>query len=368
MSLPTLVFSGPVSTSADGRSSTGVFTATLTGNADGSLSGTWSWSGSYADVGYYGGTSGSLNLSGAVSGTAAPTGPWNLQFTGVEVDAGGILSFSNGQYSLSADVGFYVDYTATIGYDYQYTYHDLIDIRANLAVAGAAPTGAAAATPGADTLTGTAGADTINALAGNDTVAAGDGNDLVRGGPGDDALDGGAGIDTAFFSEARAAYTITRTATGYTVSHNGGADGVDTLVNVERLQFSDAKVAIDINGDGGMAYRLYQAAFNRTPDVGGLGFQMSALDNGLGIAQVAANFIASPEFQATYGSLTDSQFVTQLYANVLHREPDAGGLAFHVDHLAHGFTRADVLVGFSESPENQAALIGSIQNGMTYTI
>ena len=36
--------------------------------------------------------------------------------------------------------------------------------------------------------------------------------------------------------------------------------------------------------------------------------------------------------------------------------------------LNNGFTRADVLVGFSESPENQAALIGVTQDGMSYLL
>ena len=153
---------------------------------------------------------------------------------------------------------------------------------------------------------------------------------------------------------------------GFTLKH---AAGTDTLVNVERIKFADAYVALDTAGNAGMAYRLYQAAFDRTPDQGGLGFQMKALDDGLNIAQVAANFIASPEFQRTYGALNDTQFVNQLYQNVLHRAADASGLAFHTNNLATGAnTRANVLVGFSESPENQAALIGTIQNGMVYTL
>ena len=44
----------------------------------------------------------------------------------------------------------------------------------------------------------------------------------------------------------------------------------------------------------------------------------------------------------------------------LHRAPDAGGLAYHVSHLNAGVPRADVLVGFSESPENQANGRGDI--------
>ncbi len=204
--------------------------------------------------------------------------------------------------------------------------------------------------------------------AGADRIVAGYLNDQLRGGAGNDDLTGAEGIDTAMYAGNRASFTITSTGSGYTVSDRGGAEGADTLRQIERIQFADARVALDVDGNGGKAYRLYQAAFNRTPDQGGLGYQMNALDNGTALSQVAANFIASPEFQRTYGALNDSQFVTQLYQNVLHRGPDAGGLSFHTGNLGRGMARADVLVGFSESPENQAALIGTIQNGMVYSI
>ena len=201
---------------------------------------------------------------------------------------------------------------------------------------------------------------------GNDRLIGNPARNKLEGGAGNDTLDGGAGIDTAVFSQARASYTVTTTGSTTTVRANSGTDGTDTLTSIERLQFSDALVAYDTAGNAGKAYRLYQAAFNRTPDQGGLGFQVNALDKGTGLSGVAGNFIASPEFASTYGALNNTQFVTQLYQNVLHRGPDAGGLAFHVGNLDRGMSRADVLVGFSESPENQAALIGVISAGMVY--
>jgi hypothetical protein len=61
--------------------------------------------------------------------------------------------------------------------------------------------------------------------------------------------------------------------------------------------------------------------------------------------------------------------VAQLYANVLHRTPDEAGLAFWVNHLqAATMTQAQTLAAFSESAENQAALIGVIVHGMVYTV
>jgi len=202
-----------------------------------------------------------------------------------------------------------------------------------------------------------------------DTLRGASAADRLAGGGGNDTLDGGAGIDTALFSGPRAEYEVTTTAGSYTVRHTTGSDGTDTLIGIERLAFSDARVAIDVGGNAGMAYRLYQAAFNRAPDLGGLGYQMTALDDGLHISQVANNFLHSPEFSLTYGNLNTEEFVTQLYLNVLHRNPDASGLDYHSAHLDSGaLTRADVLLQFSESGENQAALIGTIENGMLYTV
>lgn len=203
-----------------------------------------------------------------------------------------------------------------------------------------------------------------------DTLTGGTGWDQFTGNGGNDTLNGGEGIDTAFFAGSRTTYTVTARTTSITVADTvAGRDGTDTLTSVERLVFADVRLAFDTAGSAGKAYRLYQTAFDRTPDNAGLGFQMKALDDGLSLTAMANNFINSPEFVRTYGSLSNAQFITQLYANVLNRAPDAGGFAYHTGNLASGAnSRADVVVGFSESPENQAALIGVMQNGMAYTV
>jgi hypothetical protein len=207
-------------------------------------------------------------------------------------------------------------------------------------------------TASADTWTGSVGWDAFEGNGANDTFS------------------GGSGTDTAVFNGVRASYTVSIAANGtITVQDSvAGRDGTDTLTSVERLQFSDSGLAFDITGNAGEAYRLYRAALDRVPDVGGMGYQMHALDSGLTLSQLANNFLHSPEFQAKYGTQDDGQFVTLLYQNVLHRAPDADGFAYHVNDLQHnGLSRADVLMQFSESPENQAQVIGQIQNGIVYT-
>jgi hypothetical protein len=210
---------------------------------------------------------------------------------------------------------------------------------------------------GRDDLVGTAFADTLRGS---------NGRDSLTGLAGDDVLDGGNGVDIAIYQGAKSEYTITRTGKDtYTVS---GPEGTDTLVDVERLRFSDINFALDDKGNAGQAFRLYQAAFDRQPDLKGLGYQMNALDEGLALGHVAKHFLESPEFQAKYGALDDSAFVTALYQNVLHRNPEAEGLGYHVARLASGVERSDILVGFSESPECQDLLIGLTGGGMLYVL
>ena len=220
---------------------------------------------------------------------------------------------------------------------------------------------------GDDQIDGGGGDDFISGEAGNDQITLGTGNDTVDGGAGNDTLNGGAGTDTAGFAGNRANYTISKTSTGGTVSST--AEGLDTLANVERLKFADAAIALDTSGVGGQAYRVYQAAFNRTPDLGGLGYWMSVMDGGASLKAVAGGFVGSAEFKAVYGvSPTNAQIVTRLYDNVLHRPGDTGGYNFWLGVLdRRDGTVADVLAEFSESAENQAGLIGVIGNGFPYT-
>lgn len=179
--------------------------------------------------------------------------------------------------------------------------------------------------------------------------------------------DGGAGIDTVNFGGASVNYSIAATTGGYTITDNSGNNAV--LHNVERLNFSDKSLALDLNGNAGQIYRLYQAAFDREPDLGGIGFWLSHMDKGMSLLDVGKGFMTSPEFATLYGGANPSNdvFINALYQNVLHRTPDQSGFDFYMDALNGGVSRQQVLAGFSESPENQAAVIGAIQHGIAYT-
>ena len=195
------------------------------------------------------------------------------------------------------------------------------------------------------------------------------GNDFLAGTGTGKRIDGGAGIDTVVFDDNRKYYLLERKATETKVTSGNTTElPGDTLTGVERLKFRDASVALDIDGNGGQAYRMYQAALNRTPDKAGLGYWMERLDHGGTLAGIAQDFLSSAEAQALYGAApTDLAFLTSMYSNVLHRAPDSAGLAYWLGILHGGNARAEVLAAFSESPENQAALLTIIGNGFDYT-
>ncbi|AXA94129.1 DUF4214 domain-containing protein [Massilia sp. YMA4] len=217
-----------------------------------------------------------------------------------------------------------------------------------------------------DRLEGGSGNDTLTGADGIDTLLGGEGDDVLKGGNGSDSYDGGSGIDLAILSGKWSDYTFARTQASIGFK-NTAAGTTETLSNVERVKFDDSYRAYDIDGIAGQVYRLYQAALDRPADAAGLGYYFDAVAHGRSLQAVAYGFTHSPEFIKMYGAnISDEDFVINLYRNALNREYDTEGLAYWTKHLAEGMSREQVLLGFSESPENQAAVIGSIQNGIDY--
>jgi hypothetical protein len=199
------------------------------------------------------------------------------------------------------------------------------------------------------------------------------GNDVLHPGAGSNGVDGGAGIDTAIYAGSRSNFTVAQEAWGFGVNDNVGSGGHDALINVERVKFDDGSLALDVEGSAGQIFRLYSAAFSRPAEADGLGYWIWRMDSGTTLKQVAKEFMTGqPEFDALYGvNPTNESFVMQLYHNVLHRDPDADGFNYWVNVLAQSGdkteARTQMLIGFSDSLENQALVVGSLKQGLAYT-
>lgn len=189
------------------------------------------------------------------------------------------------------------------------------------------------------------------------------GNDVFVLTSGNDVIDGFSGLDVAVMGGARASFAISRSADTLFVVGQGS----DSLTSIERLAFTDGTLAFDLDGNAGQAYRIYQAAFDRTPDFSGLSYWIKSMDAGTTLANVAEGFLRSDEFVSIYGSnQTDEAFVGSLYRNILGREGEVAGISYWVDVLENGASRSSVLYGFSESPENIAGVAPAIADGIWF--
>jgi len=224
-------------------------------------------------------------------------------------------------------------------------------------------------------------------IGGMDQVQGGTSIDRFTGYGGNDYFDGKTGVDTAVYRGAMKDYTmalstvidrtdpaaLNRLTANIVTDTIANRDGVDTLINVERLEFSDTTIATDTakGFNAGDAYRLYKAAFNRTPDAAGLGYWVKTLDEGSNtLLKAAEGFLRAPEFISKYGGANPSNdfYVDKLYQNVLGRTGESGGVTYWNGELNAGrMSKAAVLVQFASSPENITQVADLIANGISYT-
>ncbi len=234
-----------------------------------------------------------------------------------------------------------------------------------------------------EALTGTNFADILVSMEGSDTILGLAGDDRIEPGLGDDHVDGGAGIDRAIYQATRSEVGLVQLPDGsYQLS--GDATGSDNLRNIERIDFLDGKLVLDAEGiqiplagtlktpsqqpmdSADLVYRLYAAAFGRTPDEGGFVYWSKRILAGdINAETLAQQFRLAAEFKAAYGSnLTDRDYVDKLYSNVLERTSDIGGLDFWTSHLTGGtYNRDQMMVVFAVSSENIANTVDDITNG-----
>jgi methionine-rich copper-binding protein CopC/Ca2+-binding RTX toxin-like protein len=199
-------------------------------------------------------------------------------------------------------------------------------------------------TPQPDGMTGTAGADTLNG---------GNGADTLRGQQGDDILDGGSGIDFAVYSGNTGAFLIQALEDGgWILTNDGGNQGRDLLLGVERLRFDDGAWAIDMDGSAGLTVKTLGAVFGKAmaSNESYIGIGLGLLDGGmetLPLMQLALN--------AALGTANPSNtaVVDLLYTNLVGVHPGAADMNYFTGLIQSGeFTQASLALMAAEHPLN----------------
>ncbi len=137
---------------------------------------------------------------------------------------------------------------------------------------------------------------------------------------------------------------------GWTTSLNEGMTRGTVMTHFSQSAEFQAKTAsklLEFEEQSNIG-RLYRAFFVRKPDTKGL---HDWINMEIPLAEVAEGFAESPEFKTRYGSISDEQFVDLVYDNVLDRTPDARGRAHWIAQLQAGWTRGQIMIGFSNSEE-----------------
>ena len=207
---------------------------------------------------------------------------------------------------------------------------------------------------------------------GNDSLYGYGANDVFEGGEGNDFIYGGEGVDILLRSLSD--FEVNFLGEQSFQLRSSGYEGVDSLFNVERIYIGNLDspsqiIGLDINQgeSSGSVFRLYNAAFNRTPDGFEVGYHVNDIEsNEFQLLDIARNFLLSPEFSKTYGAnQSDEDYVKTLYENVLNRTPEDFELEYYTDQFESLSTdRARTLLNFSESPENISLILPQIEFGI----
>lgn len=209
------------------------------------------------------------------------------------------------------------------------------------------------------------GPSAITGTVDGESLQGGSFNDRLTGFAGNDSIDGNGGVDVAFFVYPRSQYTLSLSDRSATVS---GPEGIDTLANIERLQFSDVKVAVDLDGAAGTTAKILGAVFGKESvrNESYVGIGLDFLDGGMSyrdLMQLALNVKLGDGF-------SPSDEVKLLYQNLFGTTPSESDIAYWTDTVtSHQYTAASLAVMAADTPFNTTNinLVGLAQTGIEYS-
>jgi len=205
-----------------------------------------------------------------------------------------------------------------------------------------------------------------------ESIAGGTGKDILTGFGGNDTLNGNENTDTAIYRGCFSDYDTHHNADGsWTVIHkNGGIDGTDTLNQIERIQFADISLALDLDGKAGITAKTLGAVFGResvsNQTFSGIG--LGLLDDGMSyeaLMQFAIN-------AALDSNITNhTAVVNLLYENVTGLAPSAADEAYYVgllDSGTHTVASIGIMAADTVLNEENINLAELSQTGLEYLL
>jgi len=211
-------------------------------------------------------------------------------------------------------------------------------------------------------LFGTSSSDTLTGMTGNDIIHASLGNDTI---------DGGFGTDIVVYQQPHTAYSLETGGNGWTVN---GPEGLDTLINIERLQFADKKLALDLGStqNGGQSVKFIGAlAYPLAQDAGVFGQILSYFDQGYSLSSICNLAVNVGLTASLAGSGSNAALAKLVFRNLVGGEADAATtdlLVGFMDGRHASYTQGEFLAAVADLDLNQEhiGLVGLQLTGLEY--
>ena len=191
-------------------------------------------------------------------------------------------------------------------------------------------------------------------------------NNQLTGNAGNDSIDGSTGIDTAIYGNSLSEFILTKGTDSWAITKS---DESDSLVNIERLQFTDTNVALDLDGNAGKTAKLLGAILgaegvsNKVYVGAGLYF----LDGGMTYEE-----LMQAALDVVLGANASSLSVVDLiWTNIVGPPTPADNLPQYSALIDNGtYTAAELAVAAADHSLNTTNidLVGLSQTGLEYDI
>ncbi len=149
-------------------------------------------------------------------------------------------------------------------------------------------------------------------------------------------------------------------------SKNPSSAGTDALVGIERLLFSDTRLALDLDGHAGQTAKLLGAVFGAASMAHQqfVGIGLSFLDAGTSYEQLAGMAVGAT------GKTSHTDVVNLLWTNLVGSAPSPSQAAPIVALLDGGMTvgALTVLAADLDLNTNNIGLVGLAQTGIEYSL
>ena len=169
------------------------------------------------------------------------------------------------------------------------------------------------------------------------------GDNILDGFSGYDIIDGGDGLDTVKYSVSSDDVLFSVNDAGQLVIEDSFKHS-ETLVDIERLQFTEKVYALDLDGNAGDAAKAIVASFGADSLNAYMSAALSIVDSGTSLESLCDLVVDLKLIDQLAGSSSNSSFVGHLFKNVVGRSPNLFENALYTNQLDNGtYTKSSLL-------------------------